>query len=337
MRRIYRTIFSPFARRTPKLPVIFMYHRVARLQYDPWGLAVDPERFDAQMHWLASERLVLPLHDFVERLGAGDLPNDSAAITFDDGYVDNLNNALPAIWRHGLCATVFVVGGAIGRSEGFWWDELVGLILGSRSKLDASVTIGNQTILLKWPAGSNRPGEGPLWRAWMRPSHAREMAYVTAWQALRNASSEARLKGMRELRMLLPPVDMERDRAMNVRELRELTTGATFTLGGHTMTHAALPTLANDRLREELADSLAACRSVSPLIDSASHTLMATSTTAFTARSSLAASLGPAPPDLTLWIAAGLIYLPSRAWPWEIGNRSGLRLFSKPAATGAID
>jgi peptidoglycan/xylan/chitin deacetylase (PgdA/CDA1 family) len=264
MRRIYRTLFNPFGRRTPKRPVIFMYHRVARLQYDPWGLAVDPERFDAQMHWLASERRVLPLHDFVDRLGAGDLPNNSAAITFDDGYVDNLHNALPAIRRHGLCATVFVVGGAIGRSEGFWWDELGGLILESRSKLDASVTIGNQTISLRWPAGSNRPGEGPLWRAWKRPSQAREVAYASAWQALRDASSEARLKGMREIRMLLPPVDMERDRAMNVGELSELTAGGTFTLGGHSMTHPALPALATDTLREELADSLAVCRSVSP-------------------------------------------------------------------------
>jgi peptidoglycan/xylan/chitin deacetylase (PgdA/CDA1 family) len=264
MRRIYRALLNPLARRTRKLPVILMYHRVACLQYDPWGLAVDPERFDTQMHWLASERLVLPLHDFVDRLRAGNLPDNSAAITFDDGYVDNFKNALPAIRRHGLCATVFVVGGAIGRSDGFWWDELAGLILESRSKLDASVTIGNHTISLNWPARADCPGPDPSWRAWQTPSQAREAAYVAAWQALRNASSEARLEGMRGLRMLLPPVDMVRHRAMSICELHELTTGAAFTLGGHTMSHSALSALADDTLRKELADSLAVCRGMSP-------------------------------------------------------------------------
>jgi peptidoglycan/xylan/chitin deacetylase (PgdA/CDA1 family) len=260
MRRILRNIFDRSARRASKRPAILMYHRVARLQCDPWGLAVDPERFDAQMAWLASERLVLQLHDFVDRLRAGDLPDDSAAITFDDGYVDNLTSALPAIRRHGVSATLFVVGGAIGRSEGFWWDELTRLILENKTKVDASVTVGNHTIPLSWMAESDCPGPGQLWRAWEKPSQAREVAYVAVWQALRNAPSEARLKAMRELRMLFPVVDMERDRAMNVCELQALTAGGSFTLGGHTMTHSALPDLADTPLREELAESLAVCR-----------------------------------------------------------------------------
>ena len=41
MRDVIRT-------RRPR-PVILMYHRVAFLQHDPWGLAVDPERFEEQM------------------------------------------------------------------------------------------------------------------------------------------------------------------------------------------------------------------------------------------------------------------------------------------------
>jgi peptidoglycan/xylan/chitin deacetylase (PgdA/CDA1 family) len=264
MRRMYRTFFDRMARRASKAPVILMYHRVASLQHDPWGLAVDPERFDAQMAWLASERLVLPLHDFVDRLRAGKLPSDSVAITFDDGYLDNLTSALPALCRHGLSATLFVVGDAIGSSDGFWWDELARLILENTTKLDASVTVGGTRIPLSWPvvAGSSRPDK--IWRAWEKPSHVREVAYIAVWQALRNASSEARLEALRELRMLLPSVDMERDRAMNVRELHALTVGGLFTVGGHTMTHSALPTLANDALREELAESLAVCRGLSP-------------------------------------------------------------------------
>jgi peptidoglycan/xylan/chitin deacetylase (PgdA/CDA1 family) len=176
------------------------------------------------MHLLASERFGLEMYDF-DRLRAGDLPNHSAAITFDDGYVDNFENALPTIRRHGLCAIVFVVGGTIGRSDGFWWGELAGLILESESKLDASVTIDNHEISFSWPARADCPGPNPSWWAWQSLSQPREAAYVAAWRALRNASSETRLEGMRELRMLLPPVDIVRHCSMNVCELRELTAG----------------------------------------------------------------------------------------------------------------
>jgi peptidoglycan/xylan/chitin deacetylase (PgdA/CDA1 family) len=264
MRRIYRTFFGRRARRASKSPAILMYHRVACLQYDPWGLAVDPARFDAQMAWLASERLVLPLHDFVDRLRAGNLPSDSAAITFDDGYLDNLTNALPVLCRHGLNATLFVVGDAIGSSEGFWWDELARLVFENTMKLEASITVGSTTIPLSWPAAADSTWPDQFWRAWEKPSQAREVAYVAVWQALRNASKEARLEALRQLRTLLPRVDMERDRAMNVGELHALTAGGSFTVGGHTMTHPALPALANDALRQELSESLAVCRAFSP-------------------------------------------------------------------------
>lgn len=264
MWRIYRTFFNRRARLASQVPVILMYHRVARLQYDPWDLAVDPKRFDAQMAWLASERLVLPLHDFVDRLRAGELPNDSAAITFDDGYLDNLTNALPRLHRYGLSATLFFVGEAIGSSNGFWWDELARLILGSPAKLEASLTVGSTTISLSWPAEAEFPAPNQFWRAWEKPSRAREAAYVAAWQAFRNASNEARLEALRELRKLLPPAAMEGDRAMNAGELTALTAGGSFTVGGHTMTHPTLPGLANPELRAELAESLAVCRALSP-------------------------------------------------------------------------
>ena len=257
---MYRNVLNRIWRRSSKLPVILMYHRVASVQHDPWGLAVDPERFDAQMDWLASERRVLHMHEFVDRLQAGDLPNDSAAITFDDGYVDNFTDALPAVRRHGLCATVFVVGEAIGRSDGFWWDELASLILQSRSKVASSVTIDGLKISLDWPAVVDGPRPNQSWRAWEEPSQAREASYIAAWQVLRKASSEVRLEGMRDLRMLLGSVDMERHRAMTVRELRELTAGTAFSLGGHTMTHPALRAVADDTLQKEIAGSLTVCR-----------------------------------------------------------------------------
>lgn len=86
---------------------ILMYHRVAPLPgFDQ--LTVSPARFDEQAAWLAAHAHVLPLDEALDRLHDGGLPPNAVALTFDDGYRDNLVHALPVLKRHGLPATVFV-------------------------------------------------------------------------------------------------------------------------------------------------------------------------------------------------------------------------------------
>src|SRR5262249_47547203 len=56
------------------------------------------------------------------RTGKGRLP--FAALTFDDGYRDNLSDALPVLERHGVPMTLFVTPGFAERSARLWWVEL---------------------------------------------------------------------------------------------------------------------------------------------------------------------------------------------------------------------
>jgi hypothetical protein len=55
-------------------PAILMYHRVAKADYDPWRLAVEPERFAQQVAWLKRKRTILPLAEFAKLHRAGRLP-----------------------------------------------------------------------------------------------------------------------------------------------------------------------------------------------------------------------------------------------------------------------
>jgi peptidoglycan/xylan/chitin deacetylase (PgdA/CDA1 family) len=92
------------------LPIL-MYHRVLQ-QFD----AMQPDvmtaaQFDVQMQLLVSAFTVLPLHEAVPALHAGKLPARAVCITFDDGYLDNFDVALPILQRHGLSATFFVASG----------------------------------------------------------------------------------------------------------------------------------------------------------------------------------------------------------------------------------
>src|ERR1700691_5876406 len=110
-------------------PLILMYHRIADAPVDYWGLAVSPARFEVHLSILRRTRHPLPLLEFVDRLVAGTLPPDAVALTFDDGYVDNLAAGLPRLAAADVPATVFLATGFLDRLEPFWWDELARLIL----------------------------------------------------------------------------------------------------------------------------------------------------------------------------------------------------------------
>jgi peptidoglycan/xylan/chitin deacetylase (PgdA/CDA1 family) len=86
---------------------ILMYHRVARLAgYDQ--LTVTPERFEDQIATLKSGWQVVNLAEAIATLESGGPRAPTAVVTFDDGYLDNLVNALPVLRRHQVPATIFV-------------------------------------------------------------------------------------------------------------------------------------------------------------------------------------------------------------------------------------
>lgn len=103
---------------------ILMYHNVAEvpdgLHPDGRCLYVTPAAFAAQMKLLrrAGYRGV-SMGQAMPYL-RGEKRGRVAAITFDDGYLDNLENAMPVLQRHGFSATCYIVNGCIARHN--LWD-----------------------------------------------------------------------------------------------------------------------------------------------------------------------------------------------------------------------
>lgn len=91
--------------------LVVIYHRVPAAP-DPL-LPIEPhaERFRDEMRLLASCFNVLPLADAVRRLQEGTLPTRATCITFDDGYANNCEIAMPILQSLGIPATVFVATG----------------------------------------------------------------------------------------------------------------------------------------------------------------------------------------------------------------------------------
>jgi peptidoglycan/xylan/chitin deacetylase (PgdA/CDA1 family) len=94
-------------------PLIVMYHGLGGAD------GVDPGLFEAQLDLLAERRRVVSLAQTVAALGTPEARR-LAAITFDDGYVDFAQHAMPALARRSLHATLFVPAGHLGGANA--WD-----------------------------------------------------------------------------------------------------------------------------------------------------------------------------------------------------------------------
>jgi peptidoglycan/xylan/chitin deacetylase (PgdA/CDA1 family) len=106
---------------------ILMYHNVA---LPPPGtrlpaLYVSPDRFERQMRLLAALGFRgVTVSEGLEHLSGG-RHGRAAVISLDDGYADNVENALPILLRHGFRATCFVTSGALG-AYNLWDAEAIG-------------------------------------------------------------------------------------------------------------------------------------------------------------------------------------------------------------------
>jgi peptidoglycan/xylan/chitin deacetylase (PgdA/CDA1 family) len=117
-----RVTLEGCARVDAAFPVL-NYHRVND-DHDAFFPSLPTAVFESHMAYLARSYRVLTIEELVERLPHGRVPRNAIAITFDDGYRDNLTHAAPILARHGLPATVFLATGLVGTSEIAWFDRL---------------------------------------------------------------------------------------------------------------------------------------------------------------------------------------------------------------------
>lgn len=106
--------------------VVVAFHRVHDTA-SAEELTVGVRTFERYCRFFRDHFNVVPLVDLVARLERGQAPNRELAITFDDGYLDNFQNAAPILERLSLPATFFVVTRWIGTDVVPGWDRIAGV------------------------------------------------------------------------------------------------------------------------------------------------------------------------------------------------------------------
>lgn len=198
--------------------------------------------------------------DFVDLLRQGDLPDNAVAVTFDDGYVDNLRMAKPQLERAGIPATVFIASGYVGTATQFWWDELAGRILGHTDDLDCEIAIAGECLHLTLSALPVSARPIPEWEYSRPPRTERESLYLELWRRLHVLPGSEREKVMSSLRTFLRGSHADPgDLPMTEEETRELAAGGLIEIGAHTMTHPFLTALRSDERGREIVGSKSDC------------------------------------------------------------------------------
>jgi len=106
-----------------RLPVL-LYHHVGPSLLDAWhaSLSISPEMFRRQMRWLNRNGYTgLRVADLLAWRQQGiPLPAKPVLLTFDDGYADFPDHALPVLRRYGFGGVVFIITGWIAKAN--LWD-----------------------------------------------------------------------------------------------------------------------------------------------------------------------------------------------------------------------
>jgi len=258
-----RATLSRFLPGPRPVGLILLYHRVAAPETDPQLLAVSPERFAEHMSYLRRHFDVVGLHELADRRMKRSTGTRMVAVTFDDGYADNLSEAKPILESHGVPATVFVSTAALESGSEMWWDQLERLLL-HPSSLPTILALDVDGQRLEWDLGDDASYT------------VKDFTAHRTWNVLRRDDPTERHRLYREICRLLKPMAEEarertlftlrasaaagrnggsRARMLTHDDLLSLASGRWVDIGAHTVSHPVLAGLPLPTQRREISAS----------------------------------------------------------------------------------
>ncbi len=216
---------------------VLLYHRVADTGYDPQQLCVSPENFEKQLKYLKRHYHFINVEEFNHHLNTNKaFPKNALLINFDDGYADNLLNALPILEAKNLQSVFYIATANLNTNHLFWWDELDEIFRNKEA-------INNQVLIrLLKTYGLSNP----------------EQLYAFLLTALKTAGSLSVRNDLLEKIRQLGTInsDLSPYRCLTYHELKQLAASRSAVIGGHTVHHLSLGHLSRADQEYEIQISL---------------------------------------------------------------------------------
>jgi peptidoglycan/xylan/chitin deacetylase (PgdA/CDA1 family) len=226
------------SRWTRGLGAILMFHHVrpsSNKRFNPFqGLEITPDFLDAVVTHLKKRGYeIIPIAEMRQRVKEADASKPFAVLTFDDGYKDNVEFALPILKRHQAPFTVFATTGFADGTAPLWWLEIADAVASGRALHVGSRVFSTQS----------------------------DQDKIIAFDALAHAYREQ--PGMQQaqfVRDLVAQSGIEKPQfakelCLDWNELRQLSEEPLCTIGAHTATHPLLAKMPSDVARAEMEES----------------------------------------------------------------------------------
>lgn len=219
---------------------ILIYHRV-RARRDPlFPAELESSGFERHLEVVGSLFNVLPLSEAIRRLRNGTLPSRPACITFDDGYADNAEVALPLLKRHRMTSTFFVSTAYLDGGR-MWNDTVIESVRGAVGDVLDLTPMGLRPFAIA--SGADR--------------RATISALLSHFKYLQPAERDEHCAAVREASNATMPDDLMLSSAQ-VRTLH----AAGMEIGAHTATHPILARIPIDVARREIAEGRDALQTI---------------------------------------------------------------------------
>lgn len=243
--------------------LVLVYHRISDPPCDPLLLSVNKKNFCGHLEVLKKYYRPIYLEELNIYFKKGRIPNKAVIITFDDGYCDNLYNAMPFLNRYGIPATIFVTTGYMDKQREYWWDKLGRLFLqspilprelnfsinGDRFywKLDKDACYSNDEI-------SNMSSWNVLEK---NEFNIRQSLYRWFYKLLLCSPEYTRSKVMTELEQWsgIKTTDLSLGRSLSPEEVIRFSSNNLITIGAHTVTHPLLSACPLSIQKDEIYNS----------------------------------------------------------------------------------
>lgn len=219
---------------------ILIYHRVLP-QKDPlFPGELDASEFEQQLRLLKSCMNFISLSDAVNGIRCGTLPPRAACITFDDGYADNAELALPILQRLGIPATFFVATGFLNGGR-MWNDSVIEMV----RRVSGPVLDFREIDLGIFDVATTLQ---------------RQSAISTLIGMLKYLPLDERAVRIERMRDRLQ-LDLPTNLMMTSAQVTQLH-GAGMEIGGHTVNHPILSQLSPASAQREIADGKASLEDI---------------------------------------------------------------------------
>jgi peptidoglycan/xylan/chitin deacetylase (PgdA/CDA1 family) len=211
---------------------VLIFHRVHAKQDELFPDESHVLSFDQQLKWIRRWFNVLPLAEAVDGLRAGNLPARPAVITFDDGYADNHDVALPILQRHGLTATFFIASAFL--DGGRMWNDTV---IETLRRCKGPVLDMNYIGLGKYPVET------------LEQRRAAINELIASLKYLEPSERQQQVNAIAEY----AGVDLPGDLMMTSSQVCNMALSG-MTIGAHTVHHPILASLSDDQAETEMRE-----------------------------------------------------------------------------------